>query len=124
MKNIFKIIMLLSIGLFLNSCYYDAYPEEEISDPGTGGGEVPTEVSFQADIQPIFGKCVGCHGGNQNPNLTEGNAYSSLVPAYVTANDANGSTLYNKLNDGHQGGVSNDNLALIKAWINDGAKDN
>ncbi|MBL4561878.1 MAG: hypothetical protein JKX79_12935 [Labilibaculum sp.] len=124
MKNIFKIIMLLSIGLFLNSCYYDAYPEEEISTPDNDGGEVPTEVSFQIDIQPIFGKCVGCHGGNQNPNLTEGNAYSSLVPAYVKANDANGSKLFKKLNDGHQGGVSNDKLALIKAWINDGAKNN
>lgn len=124
MKNIFKFIMIIGMGLMMNSCYYDAYIEEEITDPGSGGGEVPTDVSFQLDIQPIFGKCVGCHGGNQNPNLTEDNSYASLVPTYVIANNVEGSALYIKLNDGHQGGVSNDNLALIKAWINDGAQNN
>jgi len=107
----------------LNSCYYDAYIEEMTADPDNGG-DVPTEVLFQADIQPIFAKCTGCHSGNQAPDLSESNTYSSLVPAYVIANNALGSPLYIKLNDGHQGGISNENLALIKVWINQGAKNN
>ena len=68
MKNIFKYLMIICIGGLLHSCYYDAYIEEEFTEP-FGGGETPTEVFFQADIQPIFARCVGCHGGNLNPDL-------------------------------------------------------
>jgi len=123
MKNIFKYLMIICIGGLLHSCYYDAYIEEEATDPGDGGGEVPTVVSFQTDIQPIFAKCTGCHGGNLNPDLREGNSYASLVPTYVKANDSGNSELFIKLAEGHQG-VSNANLELIKAWIDQGAENN
>jgi len=122
MKNIFKYLMIICIGGLLHSCYYDAYIEEEFTEPDNGG-EVPTEVSFQADIQPIFTRCVGCHGGNLNPDLRDGNSYAALVPAYVNANNAASSGLVIKLEDGHQN-VSSENIALIKAWINQGAKNN
>ena len=113
------------MGLIMNSCYYDAYPEYEEIDEGPGGGEEPTEVFFATDIEDgIFvGFCDNCHKGAQNPDLRKGNAYNSLVPAYVTADDADGSPLYIKLNGGHNG-VTDAEVALIKEWINQGAKDN
>lgn len=114
------------MGLFLNSCYYDSHPvyEEIVVDDD----DIPTEVSFENDIEPLFIKCTGCHGGSTSPDLRTGNAYSSLVPTYVTANNADGSRLYNYLpgNGHHEVGLSysNTEIALIKAWINQGANNN
>ena len=123
MKKIFKLLTLVSMGLIMNSCYYDAYPEYEEIDNGKPGEE--PEVFFATDIEDgIFvGFCDNCHKGAQNPDLRKGNAYNSLVPAYVTADDADGSPLYIKLNGGHNG-VTDAEVALIKEWINQGAKDN
>lgn len=130
MKKLIKLIMLLSIGLFLNSCYYDAYPEYEDIDTGGGGEEpIPTVVSFGTDIQPLFSKCTGCHkGAFPSPDLRAGESYSSLVPEFVTANNAEGSKLYNYLpgNGHHDVGftMSASQIALLKAWIDQGAKNN
>ena len=120
--------MLLSIGLFLNSCYYDAYPEYEDVNPG-GDIDIPTVISFGTDIQPLFSKCLGCHKGSfPSPDLRAGESYSSLVPEFVTANNAEGSKLYNYLpgNGHHDVGFtfSSSEIALIKGWIDQGAKNN
>ena len=131
MKKIIKLIMLLSIGLFLNSCYYDAYPEYE--DIGTGGDDevidIPTVVSFGTDIQPLFARCTGCHkGGFPAPDLRDGESYSALVPAFVTANDSDASSLMSYLpGAGHHDvgfTMSNSQIELLKAWIDQGAKNN
>ena len=125
MKKLFQFILMIIMGLVINACYYDAFPEEVneviIDDPGDN----PTEdVSFQNEIQPIFtSRCIGCHGGTLNPDLREGNSYTSLVPAYVNANNAASSALVIQLENGHQN-VPNEDITLIKAWINQGAQDN
>ncbi|NNK73163.1 MAG: hypothetical protein HKO94_08215, partial [Flavobacteriaceae bacterium] len=55
MKKIFHLAIIVSIGLFLNSCYYDS-----IYEPiDTGNGEDPIEVSYQNDIIPLWVQCVG-----------------------------------------------------------------
>jgi len=104
------------------SCYYDEMPEELVKIPEVPDTQV---VSFGTDIQAIFTaeNCMQCHNANRDPDLREGNAYAALVPNFVTANDADASSLFVKLVDGHRS-VSTDKLALIKAWINQGAKDN
>ncbi|PHS54648.1 MAG: hypothetical protein COB01_00435 [Lutibacter sp.] len=129
MKKIFQLLVLVSMGLVMNSCYYDAFPEEEIIDPGTGGGAVE-EVSYSADIVPIWAQCVGCHSGNTPPNMQD-NSYANLLNGYVVANDADASVLYKSLLG--TGGVSlmppgskwsQSKIDLVKNWINQGAKDN
>lgn len=125
MKKLIKIVFLMSIGLFLNSCYYDTLVENPIpeipTDPDDPGY---VEVTLSTDVQPVFNNnCLGCHNGTVDPDLTEGNSYSSLVPDYVTPNDSNGSTLYTQVLSGH-GSLSNDDIALIKGWIDQGAKNN
>ena len=126
MKKLLKIVLLSSVPLVMFSCYYDEFPEEiEATIP-----ELPEEqvVSFSTDITPIFVKyaCTDCHSPNtsgQNPDLTPGREYNSLVPAYVTAGDPDNSLLYTKLKGGHKP-LTTDELALLNKWIKDGAENN
>ena len=118
MKKIFQIIIIISIGLTLNSCYYDSIYEPVVGVDN--GGEVTTDLTFSNDIESIFGFCSSCHNGNQSPDLREGFAYESLVPEYVTPSNAEASQLYIVLNGGHQN-LPSSQLALIKAWIDQGA---
>jgi len=121
MKKLLKIVLVSSITLLFFSCYYDEFPaEEEVVLPPD------QEISFSDDITPIFVdyNCAQCHNGSQNPDLTAGNEYNSLVPAYVTPGNASGSRLYTFLAaDGHRN-VDNASLALIEKWIDDGAENN
>ena len=82
-------------------------------------------ISFQNDIQTIFNanNCMDCHNANRNPDLRDGNAYNSLVPTYVVADNADGSSLYTFLESGHRD-IADEQLELIKAWINQGAANN
>ena len=103
----------------MNSCYYDSiYEADDIG--GDNGGNIPTEVTFTTDIEPIFGFCSSCHGENLSPDLREGFAYDALVPSYVTPNNAEGSELYIVLEAGHQN-LTSSQIALVKAWIDQGA---
>ena len=116
-------VMLLS----LTSCYYnDVY---EYTPP------VVTEVSFAIDIQPILNdNCVACHPAVSLPDLTAGNAYASLtdIPGGIVAGDAEGSELVEMLEHAPNsdnpmppaGPIATSKINLIKAWINDGAKNN
>lgn len=124
MKKLLKIVLVSSIPVMLFSCYYNEFPqEEEVVIPPD------TVVSFANDIAPIFVEynCTQCHSPStlgQNPNLTSGNEYSSLVPTYVTAGDPTNSRLYIQLAvNGHRN-VAADKIALIKKWIEDGALNN
>ncbi len=122
MKKLFQIVLVSSLSLLCFSCYYD---NETIEIP-----DITEAVSFSAEIQPILTKCIGCHTDNINPDLREGNSYDALVDEYVTPGDANNSDLYNYLpgpGSGHHSvnvTLSIDEIALIKAWIDQGAKNN
>ncbi len=88
---------------------------------------VPSGLSFSSDIQPIFTeKCIGCHGGSLNPNLTEGNAYASLVPSLIdTTVAAENTTFYVKISAGTMKDKLDDvQRSTILQWIKEGAKDN
>ena len=124
MKKLLKIVLVSSIPVMLFSCYYDEFPpkEEIVIPPGT-------VVSFADDIAPIFVEynCTQCHSPStlgQNPNLTPGNEYNSLVPTYVTAGDRNRRRFYRQLAINGHHNVAADKIALIKKWIEDGAQNN
>ena len=113
----------------MNSCYYDAFPEYENVDDGNGDGG-DTVVSYQNDIVPLWGQCVGCHNGNTPPNL-DTNSYSNLLNGYVVASDADASILYKSLLG--SGGISlmppgskwsQTKIDLVKNWIDQGALNN
>ncbi len=124
MKNLFKILMLVSMGLFLNSCYYDAYPVED-------NPPIEEEVSYENDVMPLWVQCVGCHNGNTPPDLRDEFSYDSLLAGYVEPFDAEESILYKSLLG--IDGVSlmppgsqwpDSKIDIVEAWINQGAKDN
>ncbi|MDP3312403.1 hypothetical protein [Lutibacter sp.] len=127
MKHLFKYFLIISLGLFMNSCYYDAIQDEVIIDNGNGGGT--TEVSYATDIVPLWSQCTGCHGSIK-PTLNI-NSYTNLLNGYVIAGDANNSVLYKSLLG--TGGISlmppgskwpQSKIDLVKTWINQGAKNN
>ena len=113
------------MGLFLNSCYYDAFPEAEDNPP------IEEEVSYENDVMPLWVQCVGCHNGNVPPDLRDEFSYDSLLNGYVEPFDAEESTLYKSLLG--IDGVSlmppgsqwpDSKIDIVEAWINQGAKDN
>ena len=117
------------MGLFLNSCYYDSFPQD-IDD---GGGEIPDVVSYSIDIMPLWeGECVACHQGNVPPDLRPEKSYQSLLNGFVEPNNSEASSLYLSLI--HAPGVSPmptpsskwpaSQTNLVKAWIDQGAKNN
>jgi cytochrome c551/c552 len=121
MKKIVKLLSLsavIMLMLSLTGCYYDELQVAPLPP-------VEQDVSFATDIQPIFDAkdCMQCHNASRNPDLREGLAYASLVPAYAAPNDSEGSQLLTKLMDGHRS-VADFDIALIKAWIDQGAKNN
>lgn len=126
MKQILNLISkaaVVILMLSLSSCYYDEVIEIVLPDEDV-------VISFKDDIQPIFtDKCVACHNGGINPDLTEGNAFNAIVPDYVQEGVADGSALYLKApGNGHpiNAGfvLSAFELALIETWINNGAENN
>ncbi len=129
MKKVIQLLIIISVGLFMNSCYYDAYPEYEEINDGNGSG-TNEDVSYANDIVPLWGQCVGCHQGNTPPDLSD-NSYGNLLNGYVVAGDAENSVLYMSLLG--TGGISlmppgsswpQTKINLVKDWINQGALDN
>lgn len=110
-------------GLFvLASCTYDTKEFEEVV--------IPDEVSFSVDVVPIFeAKCndSGCHSGAISPDLQADVAYNNLIfGGYVTDTIAAANNLlYTKIDGGSMTSYASDqDRALIKIWIEDGAIDN
>ena len=129
MKNFIKILLVIAMGLFLNSCYYDSFPQ----DTDSGGGEIPDVVSYSNDIMPLWeGQCVACHQGSVPPDLRPENSYESLLDGFVEPGKSLESSLYLSLI--HAPGVSpmptpNNQWPaaqtdLVKGWIDQGALDN
>jgi hypothetical protein len=117
--NLLLVIVLGGCGL--GSCTY--YTNEY--DPL----EVPDNVSFEADIVPIFdASCntAGCHNGTIAPDLREDKAYNSLTSGYVTdVSAAENNKLYQAIDGGSMDAYATDlERAYIKKWIEEGALDN
>ena len=126
MKKYFQFILLLVVSLGMNSCYYDAYEEELI--------EIDDEleaISYQNDIIPLWSQCVGCHKGDEPPDLRDNVSYNDLINGFVEPGNSEASILYKSLLG--TDGVSlmppgskwpDSKINLVKNWIDQGAKNN
>lgn len=122
--------MMVFLALGVNSCYYDAFPEDNFvpTDPDP---DVPIElVSYQNDIVPLWVQCTGCHkDGGEAPNM-EDNSYNNLLNGYVIPSNADESILYKSLiNDGVElmppgAAWPSSKITLVRDWINQGALNN
>jgi hypothetical protein len=115
-KLIIRLLALPLLVFFLYSC------EKETLEPYEFAGE----VSYTDDIVPIFeNKCVGCHGGTREPNLSTGTAHETLKAGnYLTpANES--ALLYSGMTaDDHPVKPSEEEKQKILKWIKDGAPEN
>jgi pentatricopeptide repeat protein len=129
MKNFIKILVVIAMGLFLNSCYYDSFPQYTEVDPP----EIPDDISYSQDIMPLWeGECVACHNGSVAPDLRPATSYNSLLDGFVEAGNSEESILYLSLI--HAPNVvpmptatkkwPADKTGLVKGWIDQGAKNN
>lgn len=133
-KN-YHIVAIFSIFLLLTSCTAEEGPIFIETDE-------PFEVSFSADIQPIFtNNCIQCHDQSHPTglDLREGMSYNLLVNATSTnyapnpriePSSTENSVLWHKIiNDGVFGqqmppigdGLSNFEIQKIEEWILQGA---
>lgn len=130
MKKIFSLFVFL--GIVFSSCVTNV---EDVSQPAEEPDEV---ISYSEDVQPIFNQnCTVCHGNNGGISLVSyqattsgnGNNYGANL---IIPNDADASGLIDKLEPNPdfgqimpQGGsLTATEIAIIKAWINQGALDN
>jgi hypothetical protein len=92
--------------------------------------DLPTGVSYSADVQPIFdANCVMCHSGAQSPDLSPDWSYDELIDGtdsngnpYVDTDFPCSSGLYEKLSAGHN--AEEEDILTILGWIDEGAEDN
>ena len=121
MRNYCALIVLILLGA-TSSCTYETISPKE--------PEVPTEISFNDNVIPIFnGICnnSGCHStGGIPPNLTPTNAFVSLTFfGYVDLDVPEESEIYKKITDGSMKDYATDqDRAIILKWIEQGALDN
>ncbi len=129
MKKLIQIIMLFTMALVINSCYYDAIVDDDFEPVEPEDGT--PEVSYQADIIPLWVQCVGCHNGTEPPDLRDNVSYNELLNGYVVPGNAEASILYKSLLgiDGISlmppGAIwPDEKIDLVKDWINQGALNN
>ena len=89
----------------------------------------PPAVSYAADLQPYFNSnCTGCHEGSNPPKGVNLTSYQQVMVggdggAIVIPTDPDGSVLVQQLEDGHRNQSAGD-IATIRTWIQEGAKNN
>ncbi len=132
MKKIYLILFVITNLIFYN-CSKDKGPVEDEQTPGN--------VSFVNDVQPVFDQnCTSCHPNSGNLDLTAGNSYNQLVNVdasgysakRVVPGDPEHSVLYKKIDGSGAYGsnmplgnsLSASQIALIKQWIEEGARNN
>lgn len=135
MKTIHKLVpLILIIGM---KCITNT---EDLTLGDDPGDEQPVieNVSYANQVQPIFnGNCTGCHGSSGGLNLSSyaqlmnsaGSNYSGRI---VVAGNANASGLVDKIEvnpDFPQrmpigGSLTNEEIEIIRVWINEGAQNN
>ena len=75
---IFRRAALASLFILMGACSVGTVPTgggTADAPPGGGGAE----ASFNAQVMPLLGRCVGCHSGAQQPTLT---SYATLQAKY------------------------------------------
>ena len=126
--KIFKLLFaVVAVTLILSGCKYDFIVPEDVPDPDDPNAE---QVSFAQEIQPIFtNNCTSCHDtGGQMPDLTAGNAYSSInTTRYINFDTPGESLIYTRphpSNTGSHPTYSESQAAKLLLWINQGAQNN
>ena len=114
MKRLTLLIVFAVLGLMF-SC--DDYVIPKV--------DVPTDVSYSADVQLIFdAKCVSCHPPTKSLDLKPDNSYDALIDGgYVDIGSPESSEIYIKMAEGHQTATETESKTVL-GWIMEGAENN
>jgi hypothetical protein len=125
MKLVMRYSFCFGLILFIISLMFFSCESEKIDPVDI---ELPEEkVSFSQDIFPLLSdNCTSCHSGGIPPDLSEGKAYNSLMDGYIDIDIPEKSELYTKISEGHpfEGVFTQEELALLLKWIEEGAENN
>jgi len=122
--KIFSKVILLSVFIlsFLSACEKDYYQTKVV---------ITDSVSFSVDIVPLLeSECAisGCHvTGLVAPDLTPANSYDQLtLLGYVDTTNAEESILYKRIikDMPPSGLMTQEEIAYVLAWIEQGAQNN
>lgn len=117
MKTLLKVLI---ISLVFLGC------EEKVIEPLEAA---PYEVYFSEHLEPFFDQsCTACHNSAGSPaglNLKAGDSYESIKSAgVINLESPKESSLYQYVNNGHQGITDKTVASEILRWVMDGALDN
>ena len=87
----------------------------------------PGSVKFSTDIAPVLNdQCSSCHNQSFNPDLLKADSYNSLKNGGFVNKPSSTSKLMEQIRSGHNTSVflSQDFIAKLASWIDDGAPNN
>ena len=128
-RSIIYIGLIFTLVFLAAGCYKDIIIPELSSDPDDFP---PQQVSFQADLAPIFNaNCAlaGCHvSGAHTPYLTTSQSYTQIVNGgYVNLATPKNSKLYEMIKGEmaqYMPSPVKDNTQKVYDWIRNGAPNN
>ncbi|MBQ4819413.1 cytochrome c [Aquimarina sp. MMG016] len=117
MNTISKIKYILAILVF-SITFFSCENNVEEETPIIGRDEpCDPDISFVAKIKPIIdGSCIRCHGGSQAPDLR--------TYAGISNNAARIKTQVVNRTMPQGGSLTNEQIELIRCWIENGALNN
>ncbi len=115
-SKIKNILLLIIFTIALFSCENNV--EEENPTPVGGNNECDTDISFSLDVKPIIdNNCISCHNGTQQlPDLRTFNGISTNASRVRTQVVTRRMPL--------NGSLSDEQIELIRCWIDNGALNN
>lgn len=144
MKRYASVLLLLSAMLIIGyGCKHkpEVVPQTNNSNNGNnnggngnGNGADDTTLCFERDILPIFkSNCTqsGCHDAISRQDGYQFTDYNSIVSKNFVAGNADATELYEKITEDKadkimppppNNALTADQIALIRRWINEGAK--
>lgn len=118
--------LILTLGLFLTSCYKDViFPQAAVDPDGP-----PQFVSYSTDLAPLFNSsCAlsGCHNqGDHKPYMNTDISYQQIVNGgFISTSLPKTSILYNEINGEMKEHIpSAKDRQKVYDWIRNGAPDN
>ena len=137
-RTLKKLITIIFVLFIISSCNKDRIVPEPPELTGTNVTPPPdsteNKISYKGEIQPIFtAHCASasCHGGQNDPNLTNSKSYQSLmsISGMIDTTNPGNSILYKEIlpPNGKMYQYGNNTKAdadSVYKWIRQGAKNN